>query len=172
MTLTTKRLTLTPVNMSHLQSTFEYAGNPENTKFMMFLPYDSLEETREVLEQSVKNWYDKNPAYRHFAIMLGDTHIGEITLYFVDDPKRAELGWVIHRDYWNRGYTTEAALAMLEYAKRVWDIECVFACCDSENTGSYRVMEKIGMHRVSCTPGRKNRSSQEARYELLYEIML
>lgn len=172
MTLTTDRLTLTPVNMSHLNTTFEYAGNLENTKFMMFLPYDSVEETEKVLQQSVENWYSKNPAYRHFAIMLGEKHIGEITLYFTDDPKRAELGWVIHRDYWNCGYVTEAALAMLEYAKQFWEIECVFACCDSENVGSYRVMEKIGMHRVSCLPGRKNRSSQDARYELLYEIML
>lgn len=172
MTLTTERLTLTPVNMSQLHSTFEYAGNLENTKFMMFLPYDSLEETENVLRQSIENWHCEKPAYRHFAIMLGEKHIGEITLYFVDDPKSAELGWVIHRDHWNRGYVTEAALAMLEYAKQVWEIERVFACCDSENTGSYRVMEKIGMHRVSCTPGRKNRSSDEERQELLYEIML
>jgi len=172
MTLTTRRLTLVPVNMSHLHSTFEYAGNLENTKYMMFLPYDSLEETENVIRQSIEYWHSENPAYLHFAIMLGNKHIGEISLYFTDDPKRAELGWVIHRDYWNCGYTTEAALAMLDYAKTKWNIECVFACCDSENPGSYRVMEKIGMHRVSCTAGRKNRSSTEERYELLYEIML
>ena len=172
MTLTTKRLTLTPVNMSHLNTTFEYAGNLENTKFMMFLPYDSLEETRKILSQSVKFWHSDAPDYYHFAIMLGNKHIGEITLYNTDEPRVAELGWVIHRDYWNRGYTTEAARAMLDYAKNVLEMKSVTACCDSENVGSYRVMEKIGMHRVSCLPGRKNRSSQDARYELLYEIML
>lgn len=172
MTITTRRLALTPVNMSHLQSTFEYAGNLENTKYMMFLPYDSLEETRQVLEQSVKYWHSENPEYLHFAIIFENRHIGEISLFATEDPKKAELGWVIHRDFWNCCYTTEAALALLDYAKKVWNIEYIFACCDSENTGSWRVMEKIGMHRVSCSPGRKNRASDNDRYELLYEIML
>ena len=172
MTITTKRLTLTPANISHLHSTFEYAGNLENTKFMMFLPYDSLDETAEILKKSEAFWHSEKPEYLHFAIIFENRHIGEISLYFTDDPKRAELGWVIHRDFWGRGIVTEAALAMLDYAKQSWNMECVFACCDSENVGSYRVMEKIGMHRVSCLPGRKNRSSEEERFELLYEINL
>lgn len=171
MTITTKRLTLTPANISHLHSTFEYAGNLENTKFMMFLPYDSLEETAEILKKSEEFWHSENPEYLHFAIIFENRHIGEISLYATDDPQKAELGWVIHRNFWGRGIVTEAATAMLDFAKGK-NYKSVIACCDSENTGSYRVMEKIGMHRVSCLPGRKNRSSDEERFELLYEINL
>ena len=171
MILTTKRLILKPADITYLHSTFEYAGNLENTKMMMFLPYDSLEETAEILKQSEENWKCEKPEFLHFVIIFEDRHIGEISLYFIDDPTKAELGWVIHRDYWNKGIVTEAAFEMLEYAKTL-GIKCVFACCDSENAGSYRVMEKIGMRRVSSIGGRKNRASCEERTELTYEIYL
>ena len=137
----------------------------------MFLPYASLEETKKIIEQSVEYWRSDTPAYLHFAILLGEKHIGEISLYTTEDPKKAELGWVIHRDYWGQGIVTEAAFAMLDFAKSK-NYKSVIACCDFENTGSYRVMEKIGMKKVSCTFGRKNRSSDEERYELLYEILI
>ena len=171
MILTTKRLTLTPANMSYLHSTHEYAGNFENTKFMMFLPYDSLEETAEVLKKSEANWQSEKPEFLRFAIIFENRHIGEISLFFIDEPQKAEFDWVIHRDYWNRGIVTEAAFAMIEYAKTL-GLTYLFACCDSENIGSYSVMEKIGMSRVSCLGGRKNRGCDEERKELLYELYL
>lgn len=171
MEIKTSRLTLKPIDLSHLHSTYEYSGNLENTKYMMFLPYTSLEETREVLEQSVKYWQSENPLYLHFAILLEDRHIGEVSIYYTDNPNEGELGWVIHRDFWNRGYTTESARAVMDYAVNTLGMNRIIACCDSENSASYRVMEKLGMHRVSCLPGRKNRASDEERFELLYEIL-
>lgn len=172
MEILTERLTLKPMNMTYLHSTFEYAGCLENTKFMMFLPYDSIGETEELIRDSEKQWQSEKPNYCEFAIIAENRHIGGITLYFTDDRTVAELGWLLHRDFWNRGYTTEAAIAMLDYAKNTWGVKRVIACCDSENPGSYRVMEKIGMKFVSLSGGRKNRSSDEERKELLYEIYL
>ena len=169
MEIKTDRLTIKPIDLSYLHSTFEYAGNLENTKFMMFLPYDSVEETKEVLEQSEKYWQSENPPYLHFAILLEGRHIGEVSIYSTDTPGEGELGWVIHRDFWNRGYTTESACAVMDYAVNTLGLKRIIACCDSENSASYRVMEKLGMRKVSCLPGRKNRASDEERFELLYE---
>ena len=42
MEIKTERLVLRSVDMSHVESTFAYAGDIENTKFMMYLPYDSV----------------------------------------------------------------------------------------------------------------------------------
>lgn len=44
------------------------------------------------------------------------------------------------------------------------------AHCDSENTASRRVMEKLGMSLREISHGRKNRSSDEERDECLYEL--
>ena len=46
------------------------------------------------------------------------------------------------------------------------------AMCDSENERSRRLMERLGMRRVPGVGKRKNRSSDEERLELTYEIVL
>lgn len=63
------------------------------------------------------------------------------------DGHKAELGYVLARPYWGRGYMTEAAQAVVDWALTQEDIYRVWAICDVENGASARVMEKIGMHR-------------------------
>lgn len=172
MEIKTERLTLKPFRLRNLFSTYSYGGDKENTTMMMFLPYKSIFEAANKIIQSKKQWKLDKPDFLAFAIFYGRKHIGSITLYFTDDPHRAELGWLLHRDYHNRGYITECARAVIRYAKEFWGINCIFACCDSENVASYRVMEKLGMHRISCIFGRQNRSSEDKRYELTYEMQI
>jgi hypothetical protein len=45
MDIKTERLTLTPLGLRFLDSTHEYASNPEITKYMIHLPNEILEET-------------------------------------------------------------------------------------------------------------------------------
>ena len=69
------------------------------------------------------------------------------------------------------GYALEAASAAVDYAREQLGARCVFAQCDSENEASYRLMERLGMRRVSCLGGRKNRSTGDMeRFELTYEV--
>ncbi len=168
----TPRLTLRPVDMSFLASTHAYASDPENTKYMMYLPYASLEETAAAIRFSEAEWKKAEPEQCDFAVLLNGTHIGGVTLYFLDNRAEAELGWVLNRAYWGRGYAGEAAGALIDFARDAWGIRRVIACCDSENVASRRVMEKLGMRRVRCAGGRKNRSSDEERMEFLYEKLL
>lgn len=171
MIIQTQRLTLRPVDMSHVESTFAYAGDIENTKYMMYLPFDSLEETAESIREAMAEWEKPEPARWEFAIIREGEHIGGITLYFLKDRTQAELGWVVSRGHWRKGYATEAAAELIRRAGTEWGIKRVIACCDSENIGSKCVMEKLGM-KYCCTGTRKNRSSDEERVEITYEIML
>ena len=171
MEIRTERLVLQSVNMSHVESMFAYAGDIENTRFMMYLPYESVEETADAIKDAMAEWEKPEPARWEFAIMKDDVHIGGITFYFLEDRTQAELGWVVHKDHWKKGYATEAANELLRRAKMEWGIRRVIACCDSENEGSIGVMKKLGM-KYHSTGKRKNRSSDEERVELIYEIIL
>lgn len=167
----TERLTLRPVTMGDLETTHAYASDLENTRYMMFLPYASLEETARAIEKAVDEWRKPEPAFCEFAIVKDGLHIGGITLYIVEDRTVGELGWVLSKDHWNRGYVTEAARAMIPYAREKWGIRRLFACCDSENEASQRVMEKLGMHCTVRDGRRTNRSmGDEARTEWVYEM--
>jgi len=172
MEIRTERLVLRPVTMEYLHSTHAYASDLENTRLMMFLPYASIEETRSAIRESMAQWRMEKPHHREFVILKDGEHIGSVTLYFLDDRSEGELGWILNRKFWGQGYVSEAAGAILKYAKEQCAVRRVIACCDSENLPSRRVMEKLGMRH--CETGkRKNRSMGETeRIELIYELYL
>lgn len=169
--LHTQRLQIRPVTMADIATTHAYAGDLENTRFMMFLPYEDVEETAAYLRDAEKEWRMTAPARYEFAVCLATgAHIGGITLYMQEDRTEAELGWVLHKAYWRRGYVTEAAQTVMAFARSI-GVRRIFACCDSENVASYKTMEKLGMHLVKNDGLRTNRSmGAESRIELTYEV--
>ena len=171
MLLHTPRLTLRPVTMADLASTHAYAGDLENTRYMMFLPYSDEAETAAALADAEAQWRMDAPERYEFAICLEGKHIGGVTLYMIEDRAEAELGWVLHQDYWRRGYATEAALAVMDFARSI-GVRRIFACCDSENVASYRTMLKLGMQLCKVDGVRTNRSmGDERRTEWTCEVV-
>ena len=170
MLLTTPRLTLRPVTTADVSTTYAYAGDLENTRFMMFLPDADEAETALHLAEAEAQWRMEKPERYEFALCLEGCHIGGITLYMMEDRTEAELGWVLHKAYWRRGYVTEAVPAVIDFARSM-GVKRVFACCDSENVASYKTMEKLGMRLCKADGVRTNRSmGDEKRVELTYEI--
>ena len=58
---------------------------------------------------------------------------------------RAELGYVLSRGYWGRGFASEAVQAMIGFGFENMGLNRIEACCIAENVASTRVMEKAGM---------------------------
>jgi RimJ/RimL family protein N-acetyltransferase len=54
---------------------------------------------------------------------------------------------LLNRHYWGRGYATEAARALIEFAFRTHKAHRVFTSCEVDNAASVRVLEKAGMQR-------------------------
>ena len=97
-------------------------------------------------------------------------HVGGVSLYMLEDGA-AELAWILDKRYWHNGYATEAARALMGWGRDCLGVHRFIAMCDSENTPSWQLMERLGMYRISLCGGRKNRSSDEERLELTYEIL-
>ena len=172
MLLRTARLLLRPVTMDDLSSTHAYAGELENTRYMMYLPYADEEETAAALADAELQWRMEAPERYEFAICLDGRHIGGVTLYMQPDRAEAELGWVLHRAHWRKGYVTEAAEAVIGFAKGM-GVRRIFACCDSENVASYRTMLGLGMRLCKDDGVRTNRSmGEETRVEWTCEMFL
>ena len=169
MEIITERLRLEPLSLEYLHSTHRYASDLENTRFMFYLPKETLEETEAFIRAAMEEWEKARPAYYEFVILTGNTHIGGVTMYMLDDGS-AELAWILDKRYWGHDYAGEAARALLEWGRDTLGIRRFIAQCDSENDASWRLMERLGMRRISLLGGRKNRSSDEERMELTYEI--
>jgi RimJ/RimL family protein N-acetyltransferase len=62
------------------------------------------------------------------------------------DTERVELGYGIAEAYRNRGYATEAARALVDWALAQPGVARVVAECERDNAPSIRVLEKAGLH--------------------------
>jgi RimJ/RimL family protein N-acetyltransferase len=59
-----------------------------------------------------------------------------------------EIGWRTRRDMWRRGYSSEAATAVLEWAALKLPGQTVFARINVHNEASAKLAERLGMRRV------------------------
>ena len=84
-----------------------------------------------------------------FAVVLRDTEelIGTIGLRINRDVNKGDLGYWIGKPYWNLGYATEAARAVIAFGFDELELNRIYAGHFARNPSSGRVMEKIGMLR-------------------------
>ena len=170
MKIQTERLTIVPLTQEHLDTACLYMLNPDNAQMMVYLPAESREEVRRLIEKATLERQKSEPEYLEYAVLLGGEHIGGLTMYFEGHPERGELGWIIRLDCQGMGYAAEAAQGLMDYFRENYGVQRFIAHCDSENAASRRVMEKLGMTLKEIHGGRLNRSSTEERQECLYEI--
>ncbi len=71
--------------------------------------------------------------------------IGMCGLIKRDALEDVDIGYAYLPRYWSKGYAVEAALAMKAYAKETVQLKRLVAIVDPANTGSIRVLEKLGM---------------------------
>ena len=64
---------------------------------------------------------------------------------FVEPGRDVEILYGIDPPLWGRGYATEAARALLDWAFRETGLTRIFAGADAPNRASFRVLEKLGM---------------------------
>ena len=165
----TERLVLRPLGTACLETTNAYALNPENARYMCFMPYQDEAETLSFLQNAEAEWAKEQPSFYEFAVYYQDHHVGAVSLYF--EEHGGELGWIIHRDWWRQGFAYEAAKAVIEYFAG-HGVTHFIAHCDTENVPSRRLMEKLGMIRTGEYGGRRNRNAAEDSSEYCYELIL
>jgi RimJ/RimL family protein N-acetyltransferase len=75
------------------------------------------------------------------AGIIGSIGISDIN----EEHSRAEMGYWIGKEYWNQGFASEAARAVLNFAFTDLELDRIVAHHFLRNPGSGRVLEKIGM---------------------------
>jgi ribosomal-protein-alanine N-acetyltransferase len=96
-------------------------------------------------------WYEglrrEKERNRVFSIIENATAslVGFIGLHRIDHrDSHAEIGYFIAKEYWNRGYATEAVALALKYAFEWLNLRKVYARVYEPNTPSIKVLEKNG----------------------------
>ena len=76
------------------------------------------------------------------GLLIGDCGLEQME---VDGTRAAELGYDFRSDHWNRGFASEAASAVRDFAFEVLPISQLISLIRVGNLASKRVAEKVGM---------------------------
>jgi RimJ/RimL family protein N-acetyltransferase len=150
----TERLVLRRPRVSDEPAVFaRYASDPEVTRYMAFPTHRSLDDTHAFVQWSDAvwaRWPQAGPLLvfaRDGVTLLGGAGIVN------DTDDRAQIGYVLARDAWGRGYATEALLASVEMA-RAAGVCRLEAGVHVDHPASCHVLEKAGFVREGVRPGR------------------
>ena len=70
--------------------------------------------------------------------------VGQAGPWFPDGWPGPEVGYVLHRDAWGKGYATEAVGACVDYAFEALGWEMVHHCISPGNVASKKVAGRVG----------------------------
>jgi ribosomal-protein-alanine N-acetyltransferase len=144
--LDTQRLRLRKPVLRDAEEIFrKYAQDPEVTKYLTWRPNRKVQETRDFVRACLRAWEEGKSFHWVIVRQKEKQLLGMITAR-VDDHGW-QLGYVLARSYWGRGYMTEALKGLVNWALKQKEIYRVWSVCDVDNQASARVMEKAGMKR-------------------------
>ena len=154
--LRTERLVLRPYRTTDLDALHEYRSHPEWARYLPLPQPYTLTQAALDLDEYV---HLDAGSHAFWAIAHNGRAVGNIDVE-LETPFRALAGWGIARHLWSQGLTTEAARAVMDWSFETWPIRRFYATASVRNTGSWRVMEKIGMQREATL--RMHREDQGA----------
>lgn len=138
-----ERLILRKVVREDVNSIFNnWASDPEVTKFMTWLPHDSIETTNKIMDYWLEEY--KNPKTIRYGIVLKESNelIGMIdVVHYVDG--NPEIGYCLSRKHWNKGYMSEALDRLLKYLFSI-GFKTVIIGAEQNNIASNKVIQKCG----------------------------
>ncbi|WP_379159156.1 GNAT family N-acetyltransferase [Paenibacillus sp. sgz5001063] len=143
--LETKRLIIREFTLEDMKAVHAYASDPLVAKYMIWGP-NSEEDTGSYLNLTMEMQRQSLRRDFEFAVVLKQTRqlIGGCGIH-VSESRQGEIGYCFNPLFWRKGYTTEAAEAVLDFGFRELELHRIYATCRPENVGSAKVMQKLGM---------------------------
>lgn len=144
----TTRLCLTRFRNEDLNRYAAIMGEDEVGKWFPGGKGYTIEQATKSLGSILKHW--EKHGFGIYAVTRKEDGIllGRCGLNFIDETSEVEVDFVIARNFWRRGYATEAAKACLDQGFESLNLDKIIALSKPENIASRRVMEKVGMRHV------------------------
>ncbi|MFN0199985.1 MAG: GNAT family N-acetyltransferase [Bacteroidia bacterium] len=148
--LETPRLLLREFTLADKHDFFALNSDWEVVQYTGNLPFENMEAAVNVLENVIiKGQYEKYGMGR-WAVIEKESQalLGWCGVRPNENDGEIDLGYRYFRQYWGKGFATEAAKAVLEYAKNELQLAKIAGKAQIENIASIKVLSKIGMERM------------------------
>jgi RimJ/RimL family protein N-acetyltransferase len=148
MIIETERLILREYTIEDYDALYEIVSDQETMQHYP-KPFDE-ERTKRWIEWNLQNY--KEYGFGLLAVVLKETSefIGDcgITIQKIDGELLPEIGYHIHKKYWRKGFGSEAAKAVRDWAFENTEYNCLYSYMKYTNIGSYSTAIAIGMKKL------------------------
>ena len=147
-TLHTARLRLRPFDDADADALFALHSSPDVLRYWDAPPWSERARAERFIT-ACRTMAEEGTGMR-LAVdhASGGAFIGWCSLTrWNPDHRSASMGYCFDETAWGRGYATEAARALLQWAFETLDLNRVQAETDARNAASARVLEKLGFVR-------------------------
>ncbi len=146
--LETPRLVLRALEPGDAPAIFAILADPETVRYWSTPPMQSVAEAEALIARDAQ--YIAEGSGQRWALCPregGDT-IGTISLFRFDEQSdRAEIGYVLARETWGKGFMSEALSAVIDYAFDTLHLRRLEADTDPRNEGSVKLLARMGFAR-------------------------
>ena len=144
----TERLRLRPVRRTDADAVLRVFGDEEAMRYWSHEPLADLDAAHAYIDKMEDGFATRSLFQWVIAERESDAMVGAVTLYqWNRQNRRAEVGFMLGRPHWGRGYAQEAVRAALRFGFEAMDLHRVEADTHPDNAASLRLLERLGFRR-------------------------
>ena len=145
MEIRTDRLILRRARQSDLAEVNAFMAHVGAMRYWSTPPHENIEQTRSWLQTMIGA---PDELSEEFLIEFEGRVIGEVGAFPLP-----QFGFILHPDYWRRGFGFEAASAAVRHIFETRAVESLVADVDPRNGDSILLLEKLGFRKTGETQG-------------------
>ena len=145
-TLETENLILRPFKDDDVDDYFGVLDSPEVRRWLHIPESLDRSDAWQQLAWFVGQWELRGTGHWALEEKKSGQFVGRAGLHRPErhDWPGVEVGWLLHPDYWGRGYATEAGAAAVRYGFEDLQVDKLFSCILPENHRSQAVAKRLG----------------------------
>jgi [ribosomal protein S5]-alanine N-acetyltransferase len=144
-TLQTDRLTLRPLAAPGAPALFTIFSERQVARYLSKPAWASIDMAHARIARDIDGLATGKYLCLGIFLTSSDALIGECSLFsFVEQCRRAEVGYTLGHNHWGRGYMNEALVALLSFGFSALNLNRVEADIDPRNSASAKSLERLG----------------------------
>ncbi len=161
MILETERLSLTPLTVEDAPLVYPFMSDPEVMAHWDRAAIEDPDEVQATVAAQVAEMAERQAMYWAIRLTKTGRFLGYCELVDLDwRHHRGELGFILARASWGRGYATEAAAALLAYCASTLGLKRIIARTHVGDSPAEKVLQKLGFTQEGYLKGHVDRDGE------------